>query len=57
MRFCFNDLAASADLLRHGKLRAGFSGLLDFFRIPEGLKDREDMAAYKAYLRSYRKRG
>lgn len=57
MRFCFNDLAASADLLRHGKLRAGCAGLLDFFRVPEALKDREDMAAYRAYLRSYRKRG
>lgn len=57
MRFCFNDLAASADLLRHGRLRAGISGLLDFFRVPEGLKDREDLAAYRAYLRSYRKRG
>lgn len=57
MRFCFNDLAASADLLRHGKLGAGFSGLLDFFRVPEALKDREDLAAYRAYLRSYRKRG
>ena len=57
MRFCFNDLAASADLLRHGKLKAGCSGLLDFFRVPEALKDREDLAAYRAYLRSYRKRG
>ena len=57
MRFCFNDLAASADLFRHGKLGAGFSGLLDFFRVPEALKDREDPAAYRAYLRSYRKRG
>ena len=35
----------------------GFSGLLDFFRVPEALKDREDLAAYRAYLRSYRKRG
>lgn len=53
MRFCFNDLAASADLLRHGKLRAGCEGLLDFFRVREGLKDREDKKAYRAYLRSY----
>ena len=57
MRFCYNDLAASADLLRHGRLRAGVSGLLDFFRVPEGLKDPEDPAAYRAYLRSYWRRG
>ena len=53
MRFCFNDLAASADLLRHGKLRAGCGGLLDFFRGREALKDREDKKAYLAYLKSY----
>ena len=57
MRFCWNDLAASADLLRHGKLGAGLRGLLDFFRIREALKDREDMDAYRAYLKSYWKRG
>ena len=53
MRFCFNDLAASADLLRHGKLRAGCAGLLDFFRVPEALRDPEDKRAYRAYLKSY----
>ena len=57
MRFCWNDLAASADLLRHGKLGAGLRGLLDFFRVREALKDREDMDAYRAYLKSYWKRG
>ncbi len=57
MRFCWNDLAASADLLRHGRLGAGFRGLLDFFRVREALKDREDPAAYRAYLKSYWKRG
>ena len=53
MRFCLNDLAASADLLRHGRLRAGCAGLLDFFRVREGLKDEADRMAYRAYLRSY----
>ena len=53
MRFCFNDLAASVDLLRHGKLRAGCEGLLDFFRVREALKDCEDKKAYRAYLKSY----
>ena len=57
MRFCWNDLAASADLLRHGRIGAGFSGLLDFFRVPEALRDRGDMDAYRAYLKSYWKRG
>ena len=56
MRFCFNDLAASADLLRHGRVGAGLSGLLDFFRVPEGLKDPEDRTAYRKYLRSYLRR-
>ena len=53
MRFCFNDLAACADLLRHGRIREGFSGLADFFRIPEALYDPEDKKAYRKYLRSY----
>lgn len=53
MRFCFNDLAASADLLRHGRLRAGCAGLLDFFRVQEALRDPEDKQAYRAYLKSY----
>lgn len=53
MRFCFNDLAACADLLRHGKIKAGLSGLLDFFRIREALYDPEDKKAYQKYLRSY----
>lgn len=57
MRFCWNDLAASADLLRHGRLGAGFTGLLDFFRVPEALEDPEDRDAYRAYLKSYWKRG
>ena len=53
MRFCFNDLAASADLLRHGRLRAGCAGLLDFFRVREALRDPEDRKAYRAYLKRY----
>ena len=53
MRFCLNDLAASADLLRHGKLRAGFAGLADFFRVPEALEDPEDKKAYRRYLAGY----
>ena len=53
MRFFINDLAAGADLLRHGKLGAGISGLLDAFRVPEGLKDPEDMPAYRKYIKSY----
>ena len=53
MRFCVNDLAASADLLRHGRLRAGFAGLADFFRVPEALEDPEDKKAYRRYLASY----
>ena len=53
MRFCFNDLAASADLLRHGRLRAGCAGLLDFFRVREALRDPTDKKAYRAYLKSY----
>ena len=56
MRFFVNDLAASADLLRHGKLKAGLNGLLDAFRVPEGLKDPEDRRAYRKYVRSYFRR-
>ena len=53
MRFFVNDLAASADLLRHRKFKAGLGGLLDFFRVKEGLKDRSDRKAYHQYLKSY----
>ena len=53
MRFFVNDLAASADLLRHRKIKAGLTGLLDFFRVREGLKDRGDRKAYRRYLKSY----
>ena len=53
MRFFFNDLAACADLLRHGRIKDGLSGLLDAFRVPEGLKDAGDRRAYRKYLRSY----
>ena len=53
MRFCVNDLAASADLLRHGRVRAGMAGFLDFFRVREALKDPEDRKAYRKYLTSY----
>ncbi len=56
MRFFVNDLAASADLIRHGRIRAGFSGLLDVFRVGEALKDKEDRTAYKKYIRSYFKK-
>lgn len=56
MRFCVNDLAASFDLLRHGKLKAAASGLLDCFRVREALKDREDRKAYRRYLASYLRR-
>ena len=56
MRFCLNDLAASADLLRHGRPGGFFRGLADFFRVPEALKDRDDPAAYRRYLRSYWRR-
>ena len=53
MRFAVNDLAACADLLRRGKISAGVSGLMDSFRVPEGLKDPEDRKAYRKYIRSY----
>ena len=56
MRFFVNDLAASADLLRHGKRKAGLSGLLDAFRVQEGLKDPEDRRAYRKYISSYFRR-
>ncbi len=56
MRFFVNDLAASADLIRHGRIRAGFSGLLDAFRVGEALKDKEDRAAYRKYVKSYFKK-
>ena len=56
MRFFINDLAACADLLRHGKLKAGFSGLADVFRVPEGLKDSGDRRSYQEYIRSYFRR-
>ena len=56
MRFFINDLAACADLLRHGKLKAGFSGLADVFRVPEGLKDLGDRRAYQKYIGSYFRR-
>ena len=42
-----------ADLLRRGKISAGVSGLMDSFRVPEGLKDPEDRKAYRKYIRSY----
>lgn len=53
MRFCLNDLAASADLLRHGKLKEGCRGLLDFFQVREALRDPEDKTAFRNYLKSY----
>ena len=53
LRFFFNDLAAGADLLRHGKLGRAGSALLDAFRVREALNDREDRKAYRKYLRSY----
>ena len=56
MRFFINDLAACADLLRHGRLREGASGLLDVFRVPEGLADPEDRKAYQKYIKSYFRR-
>ena len=56
MRFAINDLAASADLIRHGRIGKGVAGLVDFFRVPEALKDADDPAPYKKYLRSYYKR-
>ena len=56
MRFFVNDLAACADLLRHGRIKAGLSGLLDMFRVPEGLKDPTDRRAYRSYIRSYLRR-
>ncbi len=52
-RFLVNDLAASLDLLRHGRLGPGFAGLLDLFRVPELLKDPLDPAPYRRYVRSY----
>ena len=56
MRFCVNDLAASVDLIRHGKVGRGLSGLLDYFRVGEALRDREDRKAYRKYVRSYFKK-
>ena len=56
MRFFINDLAACADLLRHGRLKAGLSGLCDVFRVPEGLKDHGDRKAYRKYVESYFRR-
>ncbi len=56
MRFVVNDLAASADLIRRGRIKAGFSGLADFFRVGEALKDKEDRKAYRLYVRSYFKK-
>ena len=53
MRFAVNDLAASADLLRRGRIAAGLSGILDLFRVPEGLKDPGDKRAFRRYIRSY----
>lgn len=53
MRFCLNDLAACADLLRHGRIKDGCSGVADFFRIREALHDAGDRKAYRKYLRSY----
>ena len=53
MRFFVNDLAACADLFRHGKIKPGFSGLLDAFRVPEGLKDPADRKTFRKYLGSY----
>ena len=56
MRFFVNDLAASADLIRHGRIRDGLAGFADMFRVGEALKDKEDRAAYKKYVRSYFKK-
>lgn len=56
MRFAMNDLAASADLIRRGKIGKGMKGLIDFFRVPEALKDKDDPAPYKKYVRSYFRR-
>lgn len=53
MRFFFNDIAASLDCFRHGKIRQGFRGIADFFRCREALNDPEDKEAYRRYLRSY----
>lgn len=53
MRFCVNDLAAVADCFRHGDWKKGLSGVLDFFRCPEALYDKNDKTAYRKYLLSY----
>lgn len=56
VRFFWNDLAASCDLLCHGKWSGGLAGLGDVFRCREAMADREDPKPYHRYLRSYLKR-
>ncbi|MBR2779683.1 MAG: ATP-grasp domain-containing protein [Firmicutes bacterium] len=53
MRFFFNDLAATLDCFRHGKVGEGFRGIADFFLCKEALHDPKDRKAYRKYLRSY----
>ena len=53
MRFAVNDIAACADLLRRGRIGDGVSGILDFFRVPEALRDPGDRKAFRKYIRSY----
>lgn len=52
MRFLFNDGAATLDYLRHGKWRQALGGVADFFRVQEALKRKDDLPAYRAYLRN-----
>ena len=52
MRYLFNDGLATLSYLRHGKVTQAMAGLLDLILVPEALKWKGDMGAYRAYLKN-----
>lgn len=53
MDFVLSDLASCAELLRRGKLSAASEGIADILlcRAHDGIRDRDDPAPYRAYLK------
>lgn len=52
MRFLFSDGVATLGYLRRGKVRKALSGAADFFCVREAMKRKDDMGAYRAYLKN-----
>lgn len=52
LRFLFNDGLATLGYCKAGRLREALGGVRDFFTVPEALRRRDDMRAYRAYLKN-----